>query len=270
MKNLYTVKAIAEKTWVIECKTYYYQGLMYVLEGNDRAMVIDAGFNLGDFGAAVKSVTTLPADLYITHGHLDHVGSAHQFGNCYIDPADLPVLAAHTDGEYLRRLAKEATPAWQRLLLRGAVKAMTTPPPKSRFQPMPETVDLGGRVVEVVNTPGHTAGGVCFLDRETRSLFSGDTLCDWGVLLHLEFCDTLEAYLASLRRLKALEPAYDNVYGGHHGYPVKAGAPDKYIKCAEGALNGEITLKADKQGFIAFYDDIRITLPKGFTRAKSS
>ncbi|GHV39129.1 hypothetical protein FACS189490_02230 [Clostridia bacterium] len=264
MKNLYTIKEIAAKTWVVECKTYYYQGLMYVLEGNDRAMVIDAGFNLGDFSAAIKSVTNKPADLYITHGHLDHVGSAYHFGNCYIHPADLPVLAAHTNAEYLQRLAKEMTPAWQRLLFRGAVKIMTTPPPKAIFKPMPESVDLGNRVVEIIHTPGHTKGGVCFLDRKTRSLFSGDTLCDWGVLLHLDFCGTLESYLASLRRLKALETAYDNVYGGHHGYPVKTGALDKYIKCAEGALNGEITPKAKKGGFIAVYEDIRITLNKQY------
>jgi hydroxyacylglutathione hydrolase len=80
-----------------------------------------------------------------------------------------------------------------------------------------DVVDLGGLALEVIHTPGHTAGGVCLFEPESRSLFTGDTVFTDSIgrtdLKGGSYTD-LEA---SVRRLAefSLERDVGKVYPGH-------------------------------------------------------
>jgi glyoxylase-like metal-dependent hydrolase (beta-lactamase superfamily II) len=44
-----------------------------------------------------------------------------------------------------------------------------------------KTLNFGDYELEVINTPGHTPGSICILEKKTKTLFSGDTLFDKGI-----------------------------------------------------------------------------------------
>ena len=122
---------------------------------------------------------------------------------------------------------------------------------------------LGNRTVEVIPTPGHTAGSVCFLDRENRMLFSGDTICEWGILLHLkgESCSA-ETYMESVERLIKHENEFDTIWPGHHGYPVDKKYLREYLECAKSITGNTAVYKKVKGRIIAVYKDIVISVPE--------
>ena len=64
--------------------------------------------------------------------------------------------------------------------------------------------ELGGRSIEVIETPGHTSGGCCFLDRKERILFSGDA-CNGNLLCR----DSINTLLGALDKIKSYESEFD-------------------------------------------------------------
>jgi hydroxyacylglutathione hydrolase len=90
-----------------------------------------------------------------------------------------------------------------------------------------DVVDLGGLVLEVIHTPGHTPGGVCFYEPASKSLFSGDTVFD-GCVGRTDFEGgsnrDLKKSVEKLVRLH-IERGIEIVYPGHgplfHGKEIK-------------------------------------------------
>ncbi|MGN0076291.1 MAG: MBL fold metallo-hydrolase [Parafannyhessea sp.] len=155
----------------------------------------------------------------ITHGHFDHASSMGFFDEVAMHPADWDKALAvsisarreclHTmmgvcDGLY--RLTDED------------LREFATPP---SLRPLREgdVIRLGDRDVLVYETPGHTAGGISFLDVRERILFSGDA-CWHTILLSLEDnADPVKTpsrpRLRRRRRPSALGTRYDRHYFGH-------------------------------------------------------
>jgi glyoxylase-like metal-dependent hydrolase (beta-lactamase superfamily II) len=82
-----------------------------------------------------------------------------------------------------------------------------------------DIVDLGHRQLEVIHTPGHSAGGVSFLDRTARALFVGDLL--YLGRMYLFFIDSdVSAFRESLRRVSEILDAVDLVFPAHGAAPI--------------------------------------------------
>jgi glyoxylase-like metal-dependent hydrolase (beta-lactamase superfamily II) len=78
------------------------------------------------------------------------------------------------------------------------------------WQPLHEgdAVDLGGDTLAVLHTPGHSPDHLAFWHAATRTVFSGDLVIAGGsVMIHSSRGGDLAQYLASLGRLRALDPA---------------------------------------------------------------
>jgi len=78
-----------------------------------------------------------------------------------------------------------------------------------------DSIDLGGRTIEVIATPGHTPDSICLFDRANGLLFSGDTYYPGPIWLYRPETD-LVAYGKSVRRLAALQPQVRLVLGAHN------------------------------------------------------
>jgi glyoxylase-like metal-dependent hydrolase (beta-lactamase superfamily II) len=149
--------------------------LIYLLAGERRALLIDTGA-VEAAGPTVATVTAalqdigaqaLPLLVVHTHGHLDHRAGDAQF-------AKLPNV----------RVAPVESAA-----LRGFLG----------FKDWPDDIaqlDLGGRIVDLIATPGHHPDHIVFYDRSTGVLFSGDFLMPGRLLV-----EDLDAYRASARRV---------------------------------------------------------------------
>jgi glyoxylase-like metal-dependent hydrolase (beta-lactamase superfamily II) len=69
-----------------------------------------------------------------------------------------------------------------------------------------ELIDLGGRTLRVLHTPGHSPDAICLWDTESGSLLAGDTLLAAAFWAHFPESD-IAAFHRSLRRLSALPVA---------------------------------------------------------------
>ena len=147
-------RRIDDRTWEGNGHLVYNESV-YVLEGDDKALVIDAGTYMPHLDKAVAALTSKPAMLVLTHGHGDHVGGAVCFPEVWIHPADTALIAP----------GRNAYPGEIHFLEDGQV------------------LDLGGRQVEVLHTPGHTSGSVTLFDKAHHYGFSGDAFGSTNLLL---------------------------------------------------------------------------------------
>jgi hypothetical protein len=61
---------------------------IFLLVGDQRAMVIDAGGGTGHLKGAIEAITDKPLIHVATHGHMDHIGNSWQFGAVHLNERD--------------------------------------------------------------------------------------------------------------------------------------------------------------------------------------
>ena len=259
----YITHMINKTTYAIEEKTPASQGLCYLLLAKDKALMIDTCMGFRELLPVVKGLTDLPVIVANTHAHVDHIGGNHFFNEIWYHQADRKIFALHTDIAYTSKMLNEAAPLPLRILLKGLVKRALTVDTSGDYHYFDDghIFHLGGRDIEVIPTPGHTPGSVCFLDRKARMLFTGDSVCEWGILLHLqqESCKP-EVFLESMKRLKLLENAFDTLWPGHHGFPVDKSYIDDYLACAVKIIDGTAEKIKTKGRLAAKYGRVLITI----------
>ncbi len=177
---------IDDHTWVGIGHIMFNESL-YLLEGSDKAVLIDAGTNIKDLDKIAAAITEKPVMLVATHVHPDHTGSSIDcFPEIYINPADT-VLIPQMMPNY-----------------KGKVKYLKDG----------EEIDLGGRKLEVVFTPAHTPGSTTFIDKGASYGFSGDSFGSGNLLLSLNF----STLIATCGKMSAIMQKYGikYLYPGHY------------------------------------------------------
>lgn len=273
MESNFAVTDLGNNAWQIQDGTGASGIHMYLLAGDEKAMLIDTGLWGIDVLSIVQSLTDLPVFVANTHGHLDHISANHQFEEAYLHPADEAVFAEHSAYEVRRAyaeglLAEQGQPAsvLDAPEMRGMAQRMMRLPRRENRNPLYDGMvfDLGQRLVRVVETPGHTMGSVCLLDETNRLLFTGDTVCDQGVLLHFLHSAPVSLFRQSIEKLQALEGAYDVMWPGHHRSPLEKEILTRYIACAERAEHGETgqtIVSAAGKAQMVIHDGIALSVP---------
>ena len=155
----------------MEIKTFYCNPLReccYVVwDETLEAVIIDPGFygprEEGRLASFVEEKGLKPVKILLTHGHFDHMMAlsdvvARWGVPVYMHPADKMQL--ERAAVWCRGLGLEFKP------YTGALNDLSDG----------DVISFGHSSLEVIATPGHTQGGVCFLSRTDNVLFSGDTL----------------------------------------------------------------------------------------------
>jgi glyoxylase-like metal-dependent hydrolase (beta-lactamase superfamily II) len=252
MKVSYTANKIDDNTYIIEQFFASSKCVSYLLAGREKALLIDTVSFFDDgFKPLIDSLTDKPVTVLCTHAHFDHIGSNHLFPEVYLHEDDRKVLALHTDSAYLTKLTRERLPGIVRWRIHKELEhALNTHAPDARYHYIRDghVFHLGGREPEVIATPGHSAGSICVLERQTRRLYSGDTVCELGILLNLDGSLSIGVYLASVERLTEIAETYDEIWPGHHKCPIDKAYLDEYAACARGILNGSLPPKKQKGG----------------------
>lgn len=173
----------------------------YVVWGEAlRALVIDPGADPEAIADIIESKRLTVAAYLITHGHIDHVSALTPLAARFPAP-----IAMHP---------KDAAWAFSRVNAMPPYPAPTRPPTIERPLADGQTYEDGGLKYQVIATPGHTPGGVCFHFPEAQVLFTGDTLFA-GSVGRTDFPGGDDALLnASLRVLTSL-PDATTVFAGH-------------------------------------------------------
>lgn len=238
---------IAPKTWLI---SDYKLDNFYLLEGEEKALLIDTGAGLGSVEDEVRKLTGKPLIIAATHGHGDHIGGSHLFEEpTYLCREDMVFVTE--DGRV--RTEEEGNAFRERYArTRGKVRnpeaseeeliALIREDGAARFLPMEggTVFELGGRPVEVIQTPGHSLGSVCFLDKRERLLFTGDTVNDCLLLNFWPMTTSLQEYRDAVARLWERRGEYDYICQGHDCLEKadKSFISD-YLEAADQLLSGE-------------------------------
>ena len=192
----------------------------YLIIGKNRALLFDTGMGISDIKKLTAELTKLPIIVLNSHTHDDHVGGNWQFDAVYGMDTDFTRKNAQGSREDAQA---EVTPdqICGSLPKGFDAKAYETRSWKiTRFIHDGELIDLGGRTIEVMATPGHTPDAISLLDRANGLLFTGDTYYPAPIWLYRPETD-LSAYSKSIRRLAALAPQLKLVLGAHN-VPVAA------------------------------------------------
>jgi len=213
----FDVYRLAEGTYALYEPNQFEEAISYLVLGSERGVLVDAGTGIGDIKQVVEELTDLPVSQVLTHEHYDHVGGAWRFDEIAApsDSAALARLAAGRSNESLRDYITEDY-LWKPLP-EGFDGSTWEIPPIHPTQLLDEgdIIDLGGRVLEVIETPGHSPGSICLLDREHRLLWTGDHFFPGPLYAHADDV-SMEDYIASNEKLVRLLDAYDHVLSGHN------------------------------------------------------
>lgn len=200
------LQKISSGVWAID------QGMVrcFLIVGQERALLLDTGAGPCDLMGLIRSVTQLPLTVLQSHGDGDHTGNSQLFTDLYAHPSEFEVI---------RRFRPELT---------------------ARLHPITEasSFELGGRVLHVIETPGHTPGSICLLDRKNRILFSGDTVSYGPVFLFGAHRD-IHSYRKTLDKLMNLG-GFDTVYPCHNTCPVSLTTIPSLMAAVDGALDGTL------------------------------
>lgn len=191
-------------TWRIEDNDVRF----FVLEGTEKAVMIDSGMNTPDAGGIAGRLTAKPLELLNTHADRDHISGNSAFGRFYMHPAE--------EENY-----------------RAAGGAGTVVPLSEG-----QIIELGNRPLEIIEIPGHTPGSVAILDINRRVLISGDSVQDGKIFMFGKFRN-LKEYIPSMKKLLKYADRFDSIYPSHGSVPVEPGIIPKLIEDAEQILAGK-------------------------------
>ncbi len=187
----------------------------YLITGNKRAALFDTGMGISDLKKLTGELTKRPIVVLNSHTHNDHVGDNWQFDTIYAMDTDFTRKNAR--GSRADAQDEIAPDQICGTLPRGFdAKTYETRPWKiTSYIHDGEGIDLGGRTLEVIATPGHTPDAISLLDRANGLLFTGDTYYPAPIWLYRPETD-LDAYDASIHKLAALAPQIKTVLGAHN------------------------------------------------------
>lgn len=211
MGLLYGKWQIAEDTW---CITNRWQNFMYLLIGDDSAMLIDTGCGEGNLREVVESITDKPVMVVNTHGHFDHTGGNSCWPKAYMTKeaavhAKMPFSPMHKQWFEAKKY-----PDYEVIEIADG-----------------DILELGNRKIEVIGIPAHSEGSVALLDPKTRSLFTGDEIESGQVIWFVRnepitLAEMAAMHKENMKKLLMRQNEYDRLWPAHNGAPL---LPEPYL-----------------------------------------
>jgi glyoxylase-like metal-dependent hydrolase (beta-lactamase superfamily II) len=223
----------------------------YLIIGEKRALLFDTGMGISDVKKVTAELTRLPIIVLNSHTHDDHVGGNWEFDTVYGMDTDFTRQNARGSREDAQA---EITPDQLcGTLPKGfdAKSYQTRPWKITKYIHDGERIDLGGRTIEVIATPGHTPDAISLFDRANGLLFTGDTYYPAPIWLFRPETD-LDAYARSIRRLAALAPQVKVVIGAHNIPFAKPEVLAHLVAAFDEVRAGKVTPTPDSPGKVLY------------------
>ena len=213
MDHWFTVETIDAQTFAISEYKHWEETHCYLLCGRERAVLIDTGLGVSNIKRIVDGLTELPVTVITTHAHWDHIGGHRYFDTIAVHEAEKDWLSVRF-------------PIPLQVVRRNLTKLPCDFPADFDldayrvFQGMPQKIlrdgdwlELGGRGLRVIHTPGHSPGHCCFYEPGRNYLFSGDLIYQ-GCLYAFYPTTDPQLFYRSVKRVQGYEIA--KILPGHH------------------------------------------------------
>lgn len=235
MSEWFCVRELADRVWEISEPGHV---AFWLVGGDERAALIDSGCGFAALRPVVEGLTDRPVLVVNSHNHLDHIGgnaeweeiAIHPLGAAGLEQPFPPAMfAAYLDHAadmvHAYSSYRELDRRFFHLLSdRHDVRALPAAAVPGRWQIAPsratqtidegDVIELGGRFLRVLHTPGHSPDCLCFELASERLLIGTDTVNTGPVYAHLPDSDP-RLLRDSLARLATESERWDRVLCAH-------------------------------------------------------
>lgn len=249
-RDWFHVRPVSRGVWLIAEPSHV---TSWLVAGRDRAVLLDTGLGIAPIRPVAEAAAGLPVTVVNTHHHFDHVGGNGEFDDVAVHelgvdlvatgttPGERAAYLAHTrallaaaedyrdlDRRFFHLLSDDSDP--RPLPREFDAQAWVRPGPAPGPRPAAlrdgDVLDLGGRRLTVLHTPGHSPDSTCVLDDRDGLLFGGDTLNTGPIYAQAAESD-VAAFARSTARLAALGRDVSLVCMGHFGRAI---AEPRYLR----------------------------------------
>lgn len=217
MNDWFSIDQIDSDTYIISEYRHWEEAHCYLLNGTDKSLLLDTGLGICNIADEVVKLTDKPVTAVATHIHWDHIGGHKYFRDFYAQKEELNWL----NGEFPLTTETIQEMVVDRCDLPDGYDVNTY----EFFQGMPtrvledeDTIDIGGRILRVLHTPGHSPGHMCFWENERGYLFTGDLVYKDTLFAYYPSTDP-QAYLQSLEKIAVLP--VKKVFPAHHSLEIE-------------------------------------------------
>ena len=209
----YKIVPVGAGVFAIGEPQYRQQNWSYLICGSTRALLFDTGSYYGTMPPVIAGLTALPLTVLPSHMHYDHLGNILGFPRIALP--DIPILRACENGGYV-------TPT--ETLYLGDREGRQCPSfAVTDWLDIGCTIDLGGRRLQLVHTPGHSPDSVSLWDASAGLFFAADYLYEGALYAQVPGASLAE-YLQTAQDLAALLPGGTQILGAHGNAPDVASA----------------------------------------------
>ncbi len=183
----------------------------FLIEGLDKAMLVDTGYGTGDIRAFVETLTSLPVFVINTHTDRDHIGCNGSFEKVIMHPDEV---------NYYNQKKNDVNNDIE-------------------FVGDGAGIDIGTHRFEVIHIPGHTPGSIALLDREKSLLIGGDSVQTGAIFMFGEGRDLVQ-YITSMKKLEKMRDSFETIIASHGELLLHSDIIPELIVGAQRVLDGEI------------------------------
>ncbi|MBS4770534.1 MBL fold metallo-hydrolase [Carnobacteriaceae bacterium zg-ZUI240] len=209
--NYFTVEQVTERIFRIQSR---FGVCCYVVQGRQKAIVIDTTLGIGHLKNVVEKLVTTPYEIVLTHAHIDHASGLSEFSvPMYLHQDDWALYDTHCGD------AHRETIFFKTDIFDGANQV-----PKEDFIPygavdfLPiedgQTMPLGDLDLVCYHVPGHTKGSIVIYVPQEKILITGDAIGE-NTLIIFEESATIKTHYQSLKKLVSLQLPIDMVLRQH-------------------------------------------------------
>ncbi|MBA2795285.1 metallo-beta-lactamase superfamily protein [Streptococcus porcinus] len=179
----------------------------YILSNDQAVLVIDPGSNGDKICQEIKKLAKPVVAILLTHTHYDHIFSLERVRRTFNHP---PVYVSGKEASWLFTPKDNLSG-----LLRHADIPDIICKPAEQFFQFDKEYHLTGFTFSVVETPGHSVGGVSFVFKEHETIFSGDALFRESIGRSDLPTGNYDHLIEGIKEKLLTQPPFFKVYPGH-------------------------------------------------------
>jgi hydroxyacylglutathione hydrolase len=208
---------------------------IYLLEGEEKALLLDTGYGTGTLHAFVDGLTDKEILVANTHFHPDHSAGNGEIERVFLSKgAEIDAPSINGFGPF--DLGKLPYPNYEKVYIGEGDK-----------------IELGGRTIEVLDAlPAHCNSSLFFLDHGHRMFFTGDELEAAQVLLYdnsnnpdapYNVKERLDNFYNNNKRIQELSMEYDYLLPNHNGVVIAKSYVQEFIELVEHIYAGDAVIE---------------------------